>query len=252
MLVINDHDSNMTIEFLDFVTKYNILSFTFSSHVTYLLQSLNIDVFQLFKHWHAQSVDTTMRYDEIEFKKLDFFVLFSTMHTQIMILRTISHLKEKTNLLSYNSSVVLDKIKVLKQRHREKISSIAFSSVLKRTSKNYKEIINYDQWLLNISKRIYISSDFPLTLKRHIKGSIVIVYFREILKSDLNDVQLTQLIRRERVSLSSIIATKSDVVIVDIIRAKKQKRVENDVKKTKQAIKIAKARLLKKQLKKEK
>ena len=90
MLVMNDHDSHMTTEFLDYVTKHNILLFTFSSHATHLLQSLDIDVFQSYKHWYARDVDTAMRCNETKFKKLDFFALFLTMHAQTMTLRTIS------------------------------------------------------------------------------------------------------------------------------------------------------------------
>ena len=91
MIVINEHDNHMTLQFLNYVTKHNILLFTFSSHSTHLTQSLNIEVFQLFKHSHTEEVDRAMRVDEVKFTKLNFFHLFSTMHAQIMILTIILH-----------------------------------------------------------------------------------------------------------------------------------------------------------------
>ena len=143
-------------------------------------------------------------------------------------------------------------MRALKKRRREKTSFVAFSSLLKRTLKSYKEIIDYEQYLLNNSKEMCMLNDFRLTLKRYIKENIAIVYFREIVKIDLNNVQFSQMTKRKRVSLADVVAAKSNVVIVDMIRAKKQKRIENDVEKAKQTMKIATARLLKKQLKKKK
>ena len=58
--------------------------------------------------------------------------------------------------------------------------------------------------------------------------------------------------KRKRASLAGTVAAKSNVVIVDMIRAKKQKRIEDEIEKAKQAMKIATIRLLKEQLKKEK
>ena len=50
MIVMNDHDRHMIAKFLNYVTQHNIRLFTFSSHSTHLTQSLDVGVFQPFKH----------------------------------------------------------------------------------------------------------------------------------------------------------------------------------------------------------
>jgi len=50
MLVMNDYKSHHTREFLFYCEDHKIIFFDLSSHTTYLLQSLNVCVFQPLKH----------------------------------------------------------------------------------------------------------------------------------------------------------------------------------------------------------
>lgn len=90
ILVIDGYGSHMTLEFLNYATEHNIILFCFPLHSTHLLQPLDIDVFQPFKHWHTEVVDEAMRYGQTEFTKLNFFHLFPRMHQQTFTPRTIS------------------------------------------------------------------------------------------------------------------------------------------------------------------
>jgi len=91
MLIMDDYNSHITIEFLKYVIVNKIKLFTFSFHATHLLQSLDVSVFQSFKYWHAKGVDSVMRCDQTKFNKLNFFVLFPIMHAKTMTPRIISH-----------------------------------------------------------------------------------------------------------------------------------------------------------------
>ena len=56
MFIMNDHDLHLIRKFIDycFESEVNIMSFLLSAYLTYFLQSLDIDVFQSFKHYHQE------------------------------------------------------------------------------------------------------------------------------------------------------------------------------------------------------
>ncbi len=56
LLVMNDYESHYTHEFLFYCENHKIISFDLFLHTTYLLQSLNVCVFQSLKHWHLKAV----------------------------------------------------------------------------------------------------------------------------------------------------------------------------------------------------
>ena len=163
-----------------------------------------------------------MRASEIKFNKLDFFALFPRIHAQTMTSKIISRAWEKTDLLPYNSNVIILQIREILKKRRAKTFSIESFSLLKCTSKSYKKVIDFDYHLLTSNKKINMLSDFKTTLKRHIKRSTANVYSRKIVEIDLNNVQRAQLIKRKRKSWPNIIAVKSNIVIVSMIRAKRQ------------------------------
>ena len=154
--------------------------------------------------------------------------------------------------MSYKSEMVLEKIRAFQQRRREITSSSASLSLLERIPRDYKEIIDYDKHLLTTMKKNDMPSDFRLILKRHIKGSTVTIYSRELVKFDLNQTHAYQKIKNARNSLFDTIVTKSSVITAKMIRAKKRKYDENDVEKTKRAMKTTKVKLKKKQIKRQK
>ena len=80
MFVMDGYGSHMIKEFLDFVTVKNICLFTFPLYSTHLMQPLNVEVFQPYKHYHAVSVDQAMWCSQSKFNKLNFFSIFPTIH----------------------------------------------------------------------------------------------------------------------------------------------------------------------------
>ena len=138
---------------------------------------------------------------------------------------------------------------------REKACAKIFSSILSflltRTSKDHKKIIDYDQHILIIVKEMIMFNDFRLLLKRHIKKSIVNVYFRNLMKIQLNEMQSTQLRKRKRNVFSDNVVSKSNLIVVEMIRAKRQKENADDFTKAKQTMKAAEDRVEKARFKKE-
>ena len=111
MLVINSYSSHIIHKFLNYVIEYKICLFTFSAYSTHIMQPLDVGVFQLYKYWHAENVNQAMHSRATEFNKLNFFHLFSQMKTKTMTPATIRHAWKKTGLYSYNSDIILNKIR---------------------------------------------------------------------------------------------------------------------------------------------
>ena len=172
-----------------------------------------------------------MRAGETKFNKLDFFALFSHMHVKTMTPQIISHAWEKTGLISYKPHMILSKIREMREKACAKIPPPILPSLLTRTPKDHKEVIDYGQHILTTAKEMTMSNDFRLLLERHIKGSTANVYSRDLVKTQFNEVQSTQLRKRKRNALPGNVASKSGLVVVGMVRAKRQKEDADDLTK---------------------
>ncbi len=72
LLVMNDYESHHTREFLSYCEDHKIISFDLSSHITHLLQSLDVSVFQSLKHWHSKAVNRAVQTSDEIFSKFEF------------------------------------------------------------------------------------------------------------------------------------------------------------------------------------
>jgi hypothetical protein len=52
LLLMNNHDSHETPEFLKLANENHILPYPLISHLTHCMQPLDVDVFQSYKHWY--------------------------------------------------------------------------------------------------------------------------------------------------------------------------------------------------------
>ena len=52
LMLMNNHDSHITSEFIKLTNENHIRSFSLISHLTHCMQPLNVEIFQSYKHWH--------------------------------------------------------------------------------------------------------------------------------------------------------------------------------------------------------
>ena len=57
---MNNHESHETAEFLKLANDNHILSYSLISHLTHCMQSLNVGVFQSYKHWHDRAIQNAL------------------------------------------------------------------------------------------------------------------------------------------------------------------------------------------------
>jgi hypothetical protein len=95
MLVFDGHGSHLTDEFTYYCWEHNIIPFRLPAYSTHLLQPLDIDVFQPFKHWHQVVLYNEVRYGAFEFSKVDFLAVFQEIHDRTFKKRLCSQLGPK-------------------------------------------------------------------------------------------------------------------------------------------------------------
>ena len=238
LLIMNDHDSHMTWKFLNYALIHRIELFVFSAHSTHFTQSLNVDVFQSFKHHHKDVVNLAMRYECDTFTKVNFFFDFSRIHDFTFTKLTLVHAWKKTDFVSYDSDHVLAPIRARIARNREKLTSS--SSIIPLNARIPREVqkvierfqqlnaaIRVNEALISSTKRIYL---------QYVKDSKACAHSRELSKQKLLETKIYQLVKNLRNSQPKRVVQKHDSVFFDMIRAQKQQREKSELEKTKKRI----------------
>lgn len=74
------------------------------------MQLLNIDYFQLYKHYYIKIINRIIQIKNFKFHKLDFLVNLIVIHIKTFQKSTIFFDFKKTDLISYNPELILQKI----------------------------------------------------------------------------------------------------------------------------------------------
>ena len=153
-------------------------------------------MFQSLKHWHRSVVDEIMRYDFDVFIKIDFLWVFSHIHFQIFKLIIVMHAWKKTNLMSYNSKIVLDSIRRMIVVAREKTSSFSSLSLELKISKNSQKIsFRNRQLIMTINEKNLLTSIIRRVVFKYIKNSNANVISRQLSKQEFNQTKSYQAAR---------------------------------------------------------
>ena len=110
MLLFDGYDNHLTREVLSYMECNKIISFCLLPHSTHLCQPLDVEVFQPFKHWHTEAIDTAMRQANGDYIRIDFLANFQAVHDRAFKISTIISAWEETGLIPYNPSIVLDRL----------------------------------------------------------------------------------------------------------------------------------------------
>ena len=59
LMLMDNHGSHCTPEFVFLANENHILPFPFIAHLTYCMQLLDVGVFQPYKHWHDKAIQVS-------------------------------------------------------------------------------------------------------------------------------------------------------------------------------------------------
>jgi DDE superfamily endonuclease len=72
MLILNGHESHCTLEFIEFCAEKKIILLVLPSYTTYLLQPLDVAIFQPLSKYYSNEVENHSREKHYWLKKKDF------------------------------------------------------------------------------------------------------------------------------------------------------------------------------------
>jgi hypothetical protein len=73
VLLMDSHTSHTTSEFIIRAKEMNIQPYPFPSHLTHVMQPLDVGVFQPYKHWHKKAIQHAMRALDVDYNIASFF-----------------------------------------------------------------------------------------------------------------------------------------------------------------------------------
>jgi hypothetical protein len=107
MLLMDNHRSHTTYEFLDFCNKKNIICVAFPPHSTHKLQPLDGAPFQQYKNHHGKAVNQQARLGSMEFNKNDFLYSLRDIRSKTFTSRVIRSGFSGRGIHPYNPEIVL-------------------------------------------------------------------------------------------------------------------------------------------------
>ncbi len=243
LLIMNNYESHLTYEFLQYVNFHNIVIFTLFSHSTHVTQSLNVRIFQLMKHYHSKMIDETIQLESTSFNKQNFLAFFINLRVKIFTESNIRSTFKQTELVLYSSKVMLKKVRVWQSL--ESISSrdsFRFFFSIEITSHESREIQKLGTELQDDIDDYDISKKLREKFGRYIKKSLVRASSLALIERDIEATHNHSKAKANRDRLDESVAQKREIIIVEQARNKITAEVKKKRKKRVQALKREKKR----------
>jgi len=96
------------MEIVNFYADHRIRLLCLPPHSTHILQPLDVNCFQLIKHYHSQAINSAIQFLDTEFNKLEFLNALHNIRTQTFKTKTIKGAFRKCGLVPFNLKLVLD------------------------------------------------------------------------------------------------------------------------------------------------
>jgi len=243
LLIMNNYEFHLTYEFLQYVDFHNIVIFTLFSHSTHVTQSLNVRIFQPMKHYHSKVIDETIRLESTSFNKQNFLAFFISLRVKVFTESNIRSAFKQTELVSYSSKVVLEKVRVWQffESTSSRDSFLFFFSI-EITSHELREIQKLGTELQDNLDDYDISKKLREKFGRYIKKSLVRASSLALAERDIEATHNHSKAKAKRNKLDESVAQKGKVIIVRQARGKITAEVKKKRKKRVRASKREKKR----------
>ncbi len=243
LLIMNNYESHLIYEFLQYADFHNIVIFILSLHSTHVTQSLNVRIFQLMKHYHSKMIDETIWLESTSFNKQNFLAFFTSLRVKIFTESNIQSTFKQTELVSYSSKVMLKKMRAW--QFFESISSrdsFLFFFSIEITLHESREIQKLDTELQDDLDDYDISKKLREKFDRYIKGSLVRASSLALTKRDIEATHNYSKAKAKRNKLDESVAQKKGIIIVRQARNKITAEMKKKRKKRVRASKREKKR----------
>jgi hypothetical protein len=100
LMLMNNHESHITFEFIVLVNENYIRLFSLIFHLTHCMQSLNVEILQFYKHWHNQIIQNVVVTSFVKYSIEQFLNDLTKIRNNTFKASTIRHVFEKSEMWS--------------------------------------------------------------------------------------------------------------------------------------------------------
>jgi hypothetical protein len=111
MLLFDGADSHVTNEFQQLALEHNIILYQYPSHLTHLMQPLDVGCFQTYKLWHEQAVHSALRNLEFNYNTSSFLRDLPDFRKKTFTPKLIMSAFQKSGMWPPDPKVVLRRMK---------------------------------------------------------------------------------------------------------------------------------------------
>jgi hypothetical protein len=121
LLLMDNHNSHMTAEFVELARANRVVPFPFPSHLTHCMQPLDVGIFQPYKHWHNKAIQSATESLDFEYSLNSFFGDLYTIREKTFSKSTVQHAWRKAGMWPVKRTPVFKLMaKYIKKERKEK------------------------------------------------------------------------------------------------------------------------------------
>jgi hypothetical protein len=138
-LLMDNHGSHLTPEFIDLATRNNIVLFSFPAHLTHCMQPCDVGIFQTIKHWHNKAIQYALENLDFDYTISSFLRDLPDIRSQTLKKTTIKHAFKEAGMWPVNAQKVLQKMsKYMKESTPEPALPALLPSETPRTTQEFR------------------------------------------------------------------------------------------------------------------
>ncbi|KHO01873.1 transposase [Metarhizium album ARSEF 1941] len=202
LLILDGHGSHHTIEFVEYCEQHDIIPFALPSHLTHILQPLDVVIFQPLKHYHAKALDIIVRDGVLNITKIEFLACIQAVRKQAFKTTTILTAFRKTGISPYNPQPVIE---ALEQRAAIYTSTPSPPPLYHNNSSDFETPTTLRQ-INKVANKLgevleddtSLEPEFARNISRFIRGSLIAATELIQTKRDLGRTKAAQLLSQRR------------------------------------------------------
>jgi hypothetical protein len=111
LMLMNNHESHIIFEFIALTNENHIRSFSLISHLTHCMQSLDVEIFQFYKHWHDQVIQNAVVTSFVKYSIEQFLNDLTKIRNNTFKASIIRHVFEKFEMWLINEKQCIKQLK---------------------------------------------------------------------------------------------------------------------------------------------
>jgi hypothetical protein len=239
LLLLDGHTSHECPKFVLKAEENNIALFRFPSHLTHILQPLDVGVFRPWKYWHKQAVLNALRNLDLEYNIRSLFRDLAEIREKTFKDHTIKNAFRNSGIWPVSNKLAVKAMRRLLNRQPE-LNQHELPALPRTPKTCFQSQISLDEWLKRVPE--LVSSPSAQRFQSMAKGTKIVLARADIqrveytlLQERVSQQAKQRLRSRKRISAGgALLASEAR----QKIKAKEQKEREDKARKAAKAIQV--------------